>query len=300
MSDTQAQINALYRDRPRNMNGRVAVVLALGVVAVAWVSSGILGAASLDVGRFDSMALFIHDSLFRPLVEGQGLASLVGWVWGLMIDPAAQAMWLTMLVATAGILLAQCVALPLSLLACRTLATVSPFEPNAGRGTARRAAWWLVRFTVRAMMAVWRSIPAYLWAFLLIGVLGVGAWPAVLALALHNAGVLGRLNAELFESHADQHAKALRRAGANRLQIASTSLILGNMPRLVAMLFYRAEICIRESTVIGLVGLATLGYWVSDARARDRYDVMLFMIGLTVVLVALCEIGSAIARRWAR
>ena len=300
MSDTQAQISVLYRDRPRNTSGRVAAALALGVVALAWVSSGILGSASLDPARLDSLALFFHEALPRPLVEGEGILELAGWSWGLLIEQGAQAMWLTMLVATAGILLAQCVALPMSLFACRTLATASPFEPHAVRGVARRAAWWLVRLMVRALMAVWRSIPAYLWAFLLIGILGVGAWPAVLALALHNAGVLGRLDAEWFESHADQHATALRRAGANRLQIATASLIFGNLPKLVALLFYRAEICIRESTVIGLVGLATLGYWVSDARARDRYDVMLFMIGLTVVLVALCEIGSTVARRWAR
>ena len=301
MSEPQTKIDALYRDRPRNTTGRIAIALALGVTALAWLSSGVLGPASLDRGRLDNIKRFMHEALPQPLVEGEGLGGLLAWVWGLLVEPGAQAMWLTLLVATAGVLLAQCVALPLSLLACRTLTTASPFEPHARRdAVAWRLAWWLTRCVVRALMAVWRSIPAYLWAFLLIGVLGVGAWPAVLALALHNAGVLGRLNAELFESQPTQHAAALRRAGANRLQIAHASLIPGNLPKLIALLFYRAEICIRESTVIGLVGLTTIGYWVSDARARDQYDIMLLMIGLTVVLVTTCEIGSYAARRWVR
>jgi len=301
MSESQTQISALYRDRPRNTVGRVAIALALGVTALAWLGSGVIGSASLSAKRLDNITRFMREALPQPLHDGEGVAGLLGWVWGLLVEPGAQAMWLTLLVATAGVLLAQCVALPLSLLACRTLMTPSPFEPRAkGGAVVWRVGCWLIRSAVHAMLAVWRSIPAYLWAFLLIGVLGVGAWPAVLALALHNAGILGRLDAELFESQPDQHAMALRRAGAGRLQIAIASLIPGNLPKLVALLFYRAEICIRESTVIGLVGLATLGYWVSDARARDRYDIMLLMIGLTIVLVALCEIGSYTARRWVR
>ena len=301
MSELQTKIDALYRDRPRNTTGRITIALALGVTALAWLSSGVLGSASLDRGRLNNIKRFMHEALPQPLVEGEGLGGLLAWAWGLLVEPGAQAIWLTVLVATAGILLAQCLALPISLFACRRLSTASPFEPHArGGAVVWRLTWWLTRCATRALMAVWRSIPAYLWAFLLIGVLGVGAWPAVLALALHNAGILGRLDAELLESQPAEHAAALRRAGASRLQIAHASLIPANLPKLVALLFYRAEICIRESTVVGLVGLTTIGYWVSDARARDHYDIMLLMIGLTAVLVTVYELVSYALRRWVR
>ena len=42
-------------------------------------------------------------------------------------------------------------------------------------------------------------MPEYIWAFLLLFLLGPTAWPAVLALAIHNAGILGKLASEVVE-----------------------------------------------------------------------------------------------------
>ena len=60
-----------------------------------------------------------------------------------------------------------------------------------------------------------RAVPEYLWAFLLVESLGYTALPAVLALALHNAGILGRLGAETVENMPPAPARALAAAGAS-------------------------------------------------------------------------------------
>ena len=65
-------------------------------------------------------------------------------------------------------------------------------------------------------------------------------------------------------------------------------------------LFYRWETCIREATVLGMLGIATLGYWIDDARVRQRYDEMIVLILCGGALVLVGDFLSYLARRWIR
>jgi len=51
-------------------------------------------------------------------------------------------------------------------------------------------AWRALSACTRAALILLRAIPEYVWAFLLLAMLGPSAWPAVLALAIHNSGIL--------------------------------------------------------------------------------------------------------------
>ncbi len=57
------------------------------------------------------------------------------------------------------------------------------------------------------------------------------------------------------------------------------------LPRFLLYFFYRFESCIREATVLGMLGTVSLGYWIQDARGRQSYDEML-------LLVARCVTGA--------
>ena len=48
--------------------------------------------------------------------------------------------------------------------------------------------------------------------------------------------------------------------------------------------------------MLGLLGFTSLGYWIVDARARDRYDEMMLYILLGGGLVLLGDVVSAITR----
>jgi phosphonate transport system permease protein len=137
-------------------------------------------------------------------------------------------------------------------------------------------------------------------AFLLLAVLGPTAWAAVLALAIHNLGILGRLNAETVENLPSRVPRALRALGAGRLQIAATALLPASMPRFLLYFFYRWETCVREATVLGMLGIVSLGYWIEDARARHHYDQMMLLVVLGAVLVVVGDAVSAVARRIVR
>ena len=125
-------------------------------------------------------------------------------------------------------------------------------------------------------------------------------WPAILALAIHNAGILGKLGAELIDNADTRTPSALRSMGLSRTQIALADLAPALSPKWLAYFFYRWETCIRESVVLGMLGIATLGYYVSDARSRDWYDEMLFFILLGTALVLLIEAFSTLSRAYIR
>ena len=160
--------------------------------------------------------------------------------------------------------------------------------------------WKSLVAVTRAFLIFVRAIPEYVWAFLFLAMLGSKAWPAVLALALHNTGILGKLGSEVVENVEPAVPKALRGLGSLRTQIAVLGMFPVVFTRFLLFFCYRWETCVREATVLGMLGFASLGYWIADARARDRYDEMLFFILLGAVLVLLGDVVSALTRRFLR
>ena len=65
----------------------------------------------------------------------------------------------------------------------------------------------------------------YILAFLWVAVLPGSAWPAVLALAMHNGGILGRLFGETLENLERRPLQALRTLGGSRGQITGLAAV---------------------------------------------------------------------------
>jgi phosphonate transport system permease protein len=64
--------------------------------------------------------------------------------------------------------------------------------------------------------------------------------------------------------------------------------------------FYRFETCVREATVLGMLGVVSLGYWIEDARTKQYYDEMAFYLLFGGALVLVVDLLSALARRIVR
>jgi len=126
--------------------------------------------------------------------------------------------------------------------------------------------------------------------------LGPSAWPAVLALAIHNSGILGKLGAETIENLDPRTLRALRQLGCTRSQIAGAAVLPMFLGRFLLYFFYRFETCVREATVLGMLGVASLGYWIQDSRTRQFYDEMLFFVVLGASIVLVADLVSVLAR----
>ncbi len=300
--DSAARVLQLWRERPRSrfLWWSVGVMTSSTIVVFTTIGLGSGG----NLRRLENLKRFLgqivpHDQHGEPIDFG-----LAWWDWagdlmgrGGGFDAAVA----TLAISIVSIVLAMGLALLFTLPASRNFANPEPFLPEAKVPTAvRRNSWRAVVVVTRAVLILLRAIPEYIWAFLLIGVLGANAWPAILALALHNAGILGRLTSEIVENVELQVPSALRAIGAGRKQITMFSLLPQNFTRLLLYFFYRWETCVREATVLGLLGIASLGFLIADARVKFFRDDLFFLILVGASIVVLGDFVSLLARVIAR
>jgi len=278
---------------------------------LAWISFGILACASLGAWvylladaadwfgprRLANLSRFLGEARPWPVQQGKAWGSLGGWAKELWLEQGARGLWTTLLIAVASAALAGVLAFVSVPLTSRLLAVPEPFSDRRGSGFGARLFWGILRVGTRLVFMLARSLPEMILTFILIAIFGFGPWAAVLALALHYAGVLGRLSSELVE-HADHEAPAaLRMQGAGRKQIYLFAIFPEILNRFLVFFFYRWETCVREATVLGLLGIVSLGHFIEEARVRFRYDEMLFLILLGALLVIAGDFVSSWLRR---
>lgn len=163
----------------------------------------------------------------------------------------------TINIAAVSTLIGAALGILLSLLATRGLAPAPRLIP-----------------VFRRLMDVMRAIPEIVIALVLIFVLGGGPVPAMIAIAIHTAGALGKLFSEVAENASLGPVQGLASTGANWWQ----QMLLGVMPQVAPnYLSYgllRFEINIRASAILGFVGAGGLGYELRNSMAwgPGRFD----------------------------
>src|SRR5690606_20010379 len=103
----------------------------------------------------------------------------------------------------------------------------------------------------RLLLNALRSVPELVWAALMVLAAGLGPFAGTLALALHTAGVLGRLFAEALENAPSGPALALRQAGAGPLAAFCYGTLPGVLAQWLSYTLYRWENNIRMAAVLG-------------------------------------------------
>ena len=157
---------------------------------------------------------------------------------------------------------------------------------------------WLV--IVRLGYALSRSVPELIWAMLLVFIFSPGILPGALALAIHNFGILGKLSAEVVEGLDTRPARALRTSGASWFQIITYAILPAALPRFITYLFYRWEVIIRTTIVVGLVAAGGLGMEFRLALSHFHYTTVTLLLIWYLLLVVGVDLVSAAMRRLAR
>ncbi len=298
------ELDRLARERPRSRLVRWSLV-ALGLLVVwAWLGGEIDVAEAFAPRRLENLKRFLGEDIQPYDLRGEpfSLGAYLAWGWKLACARGFSGALATLAISVLAIALAGLAASALMLFAARNVASREPFEAwvgshgQAARPRAQGAPWRLLTGLVRALLIFLRAIPEYVWAFLFLAMLGPSAWPAVLALAIHNAGILGKLGAETVENLEPRTLRVLRESGATRAQVAVAAILPLSLARFLLYFFYRFETCVREATVLGMLGVASLGYWIQDARTRQFYDEMLFFVALGAGIVLVADLASMLAR----
>lgn len=249
--------------------------------------------------RLNNLGRFMGEITPAPLRPDTGV-TWHQWLGGI-VRYALPAAWTTLWISVVSIVLAGVAAWITLPLASRAAAVARPWL-DAGRPPPllARYLWIAVRNVVKAFHILTRAVPEIILAFIFLAVFGGNIWPAVLALALHNFGILGRLGAETMDNSSPEIPAVLRAAGATRLQIMGLAIFPAVFPRFLIYFFYRWETCLRETTALGILGCATLGYYIRDVNSRFRYDEMMVLIVLGALIVIAGDFISALVRSWAR
>jgi phosphonate transport system permease protein len=295
-------IHELYLRRPRSLFLRLTGIAVTALVVVSWWSGDFAADRFLSVRRLGNLQRFISELRPHPL-QGRDFDLAVAWEWTreLLADRGLTAAGVTLAISVLAIALAGIGAALLCLPAARNFAAPEPFTASLrALPLARRAFWKSMNLVSRSLLVFARAVPEYIWAFLLLIALGPTAWPAVLALAIHNAGILGKLASEVIEDLDHAPLSALLATGASRSQIAVTAIAPLVFNRTLLLFFYRWETCVRDATILGLLGIVSLGYWIQDARARNHYDEMFLLILIGAALVIISDVVSVIARESVR
>ena len=140
------------------------------------------------------------------------------------------------------------------------------------------------------VLVVMRSTPEYVLAYVFLQLWGPSMLPAIVALALHNGGIIGHLVGRFTETLALRIDSA---TGANRYFYEVLPRVY---PQFLAFLFYRWEVILRETAILGMLGITTLGFYVDSAFADIRFDRAMVLILVT----ALLNIGVDMASRLIR
>lgn len=165
------------------------------------------------------------------------------------------------------------------------------------RGMAR---WPALIPLFRRVMDICRAVPEIVIALVLIFVLGGGPVPAMIAIAIHTAGALGKLFSEVNENASLKPVEGLQSVGANWSQKMLLGVIPQVGPNYVSYALLRFEINIRASAILGFVGAGGIGYELKNAMSwgHGRYDeaAAIFLL-LFVTIVAVDQLSGVVRDR---
>jgi phosphonate transport system permease protein len=201
----------------------------------------------------------------------------------LMIPPSTgghmalflKAMGETLAIAFLGTLVAAVLALPLGLLAAQNT-------------TPSR----LLRFAVRRLLDVLRGIDTLIWALVFVGVVGLGPFAGILAIAVSDTGNFGKLFSEAIEATRAREREAVVACGGSGVMGVRFGLLPQVLPVIAGQILYFFESNTRSATIIGIVGAGGIGLQLSEQIRTYDFDRVAFIVLMILVAVAAIDLVS--------
>lgn len=212
--------------------------------------------------NFDNLVRFVtSDIVPHPIRNELGWDKTVQWFQNIFVDEIAPGVFNTIVLTQLALILTAMMALFL--------------YPFISQKFVNKPS----QFTTHILLVILRSTPEYILAYIFLQLMGPSMLPAALALMLHNGSIIAHLvghEANLLNIRPDATKK--------KVELYFYEILPRVYNQFLAFLFYRWEIIMRESAILGILGVATLGFFIDSAIADFRLDKMFLLLLVTAFL----------------
>ncbi|HHJ36434.1 MAG TPA: ABC transporter permease [Gammaproteobacteria bacterium] len=235
---------------------------------------------AVDIDMANVRRFFTEDIIPYPIrMAGDGfdfIPGLIDWLYELLWVQASDGIIQTLILTQVSLVLSGMLALVLFPLV--TLHFQGVIGQRLGHG----------------LLVILRSTPEYLLAYIFLQLWGPSMLPAMIALMLHNGAIIGHLCGRYASE------LALPDFSTRGVNLFAWEIVPRIYPQFLAFLFYRWEIIFRETAILGMLGIYTLGFYVDSAFEEIRYDRAMLLIIITAIINIGIDSLSRRIRRYLR
>lgn len=264
LEDLSPEVREALRPRWAGFLNKAGVALVIAVLLGLSYYPAEVNNWTFLITDADNMAVFISDFLKPDFTDIEMFVLK-------MIETVQIALW--------GSVLSIIVGVPCGLLSSNNIAPV-----------------WIVQ-PMRRMMDACRAINELVFAILFVAAVGLGPFAGVMALFVHNLGVISKLFSEAVEAIDPRPVEGIRATGASRLQQIIYGVIPQVLPLWSSFSLYRFETLVRSATVLGIVGAGGIGFTFYESFRAFQYDRAAAVIVVVVLVVSAIDIISSQLRK---
>ena len=255
----------------RDMSRRTLLFLTVVALLVIW------SAFSLDYSGLSTFSLSMGMDVFKGLAQPD---------WAFLYDGSGEdlvsLLLLTIGIAFLGTMIATILAIPLTLLSAVNLWKAHPLVTKIGKFVCN----------------VLRAFPELVFAIIFVKVVGPGAFAGVMAIGVHQIGMLGKLFTEEMEAMDERLTEEMEAVGANFWQTIFFVRVPYLLPIYSSLALNHFEIAVRSAATLGLVGAGGIGAPLIFAiQTRSWSKVSIILIGVVITVFILDQITGIIRKK---
>ncbi|WP_314066676.1 phosphonate ABC transporter, permease protein PhnE [uncultured Vagococcus sp.] len=236
----------------------------------------IYSAVSIDYSGLSSFSLAMGLDVLKGLSQPD---------WSFLYDGSGEdlisLLILTIGIAFLGTAIGTVLAIPFTLLSATNLWPSLPYLSKLGK----------------FLCNLLRAFPELVFAIIFVKVVGPGPFAGVMAIGVHQIGMLGKLFTEELEGMDESLTEEVEAIGANFWQTLFFVRIPSLMPIYSSLALNHFEIAVRSAATLGLVGAGGIGAPLIFAiQTRNWSKVSIILLGV-VVTVFLLDLITGIIRK---
>lgn len=258
-----------------------------------WIAIGFLAIGGLFVWSFTISEIFGGDHGADPLArvgmflqklnpdlkpgllfaDEQTKGSFRHWYYGWPIW--FDALWKTLQIAIVSSILGAVLSVPVAVLVSRNLMPV---------------AW--VRFTIRRILEMIRTLPDMIVALILVAAFGIGPLAGVITITLSTIGRLGKLYSEINENADMRQHEGVKASGGGWWSQLRYGILPQVAPNYASYAMLKFEGNIGAAAALGIVGAGGIGIELSRAITYTQFADYLAILLLMTVMIFIIDMTS--------